>query len=148
MASLAPVMLESVDQTIEAPSPPLAPGQLTDGWRWIFTSGWSLLVPALMVLGDASHSLGKPTWWLDGAATVTWWTPVPFLPLLGAAAAGAVTWKWWPLAGTIGVAGLGLTALLDASRTPSIAAAEAVLAFAGLATTLAACAGRVRLPEN
>src|SRR4051794_21085390 len=94
---LDPNSLEPVDDEL-AVSPVLRPGQLTETWRWAYTIGWSLIVPALMVLGDASHSFGKPAWWLDRAATVAWWTPLPFLVPIAAAVAGAINWRHWPIA--------------------------------------------------
>jgi hypothetical protein len=116
--------------------------------------GWSLVIPALVVLGDSAHSFGKRTWWLNEHAMATWTTIIPFVLPLGAALAAAWNWRRWPYAGLIAVAGLGLTAWADAGRTsPGVAIGEAVLAVTGLATTLAALAGRVLedqapLPSN
>ena len=119
-------------------------GQLTDGWRWLYAVGWSLLIPALMALGDAASSFGKPTWWLDSAGTAAWFSVVPFIGPGLAATAGAVNWRRWPVAAAVGVLGLAGTALADAGRSPAIAIGEGGLALAALATSIAALAGCVR----
>jgi hypothetical protein len=123
---------------------PLRKGQLTEGWRWVLTIGWALMAPALAAIGDASHSFGKPTWWLDedGRATVV--SILPFIPMMAAAFVAAVNWRHWPYVAFGAVASLAITAWVDAGNTsPGVAAAEAMLALAGLATSTAALAGRV-----
>jgi hypothetical protein len=132
------------DPAAEAHRAPV-PGQLTDGWRWAFAVGWAVLVPALIAVADAAHALGKPPWWMDTGGEVAWWTPVIMIAPLVPVVAGATNWRHWPWAGAFGVAALGVSAVVDWSETPGIARAEALLALAGLATTLAALAGRVRV---
>jgi hypothetical protein len=143
-ADAPPAAVAAPVETHRAPRP----GQLTDGWRWAFAVGWALLVPALIAVADAAHALGKPPWWMDAGGEVAWWTPVIMIAPLVPAIAGATNWRHWPCAGAFGVVALGLTAWVDWSETPGIARAEALLALAGLATTLAAFAGRVRAPAS
>ncbi len=120
------------------------PGQLTEGWRWTLAVGWSLTIPAMLTLADAANSFGKPPWWMGSDATVTWWSPIPFVILVLVAAAAGTNWRRWPLAAAAGVALLGVSAAVDAGPSPGIAIGEAALAGAGLLTSLAALAGRVR----
>ncbi|MEY4371778.1 MAG: hypothetical protein RL219_547 [Actinomycetota bacterium] len=120
------------------------PGQLTEGWRWTLALGWALTIPALLTLADAANSFGKPPWWMSSTATVTWWSPIPFLVLVVVTSLIGMNWRRWPLASAAGVLLLGVSAAVDASRSPSVAIGEAALAGAALATTLAALAGRVR----
>lgn len=120
------------------------PGQLTEGWRWVLALAWALTIPALLTLADAANSFGKPPWWMNSSAMVTWWSPIPFAVLVVVTSLIGMNWRRWPVAAALGVALLGISAAVDASRTPSVAIGEAVLATAGLATSLAALAGRVR----
>ena len=120
------------------------PGQLTEGWRWILAVGWALILPALLALGDAANSFGKPTWWLSNEATATWLSPLPFIAPLIVTCAAAANWRRWPFAALAGATALGVSALVDASRSPSVAVGEAILAGAGTLTSLACLAGRVR----
>jgi hypothetical protein len=120
------------------------PGQLTEGWRWVLAAGWALLLPALLALGDAANSFGKPTWWLSNEATATWLSPLPFVAPLIVTCAAAANWRRWPIAALLGVAALGVCAVVDAGRSPSVAVGEAILAGAGLLTSVACLAGRVR----
>jgi hypothetical protein len=122
----------------------LHPGQLTDGWRWIFTAGWALIIPALIAIADAAHTIGKPPWWLDSSAEVAWWTVLILVPPVVPVVAGAVNWRGWPLAAAFGVVALTVSSLVNYGRSPGIAVAEAAMALAGLATSAAAFAGRVR----
>lgn len=120
------------------------PGQLTEGWRWVLAVGWALHLPALLVLADAANSFGKPTWWLSDTATASWFSPLPFLVPLVATCAAAANWRRWPIAAFGGAVALGVFAIIDAGRSPSVAVGEAILAGAGAVTSLACLAGRVR----
>ena len=120
------------------------PGQLTEGWRWTLAVGWALLIPALLALADAANSFGKPTWWLSSSATVSWISPLPFVAPLLVACAAAANWRRWHIVAALGVIALGLFAVMDAHRSPSVAVGEAVLAGAGALTSIACLAGRVR----
>jgi hypothetical protein len=120
------------------------PGQLTEGWRWVLAVSWSLIIPALLTLADAANTFGRPTWWLSSQATAAWWSPLPFLAPVVVAGAATANWRRWPIAGAVGVVGLGLTTVFDWSRSPSVAHGEAALTVAGLASVLACLAGRWR----
>jgi hypothetical protein len=115
-----------------------APGQLTTGWRWVLLLGWGMVVGGLFAVAGAGEVLGKPPWWMPGIVAV-----VPFvLPVLAVIAA-STNHRWALWIGLAAGVSLGLTALADASDSPGLAAATAVLALVGLLTTLAAFAGRV-----
>lgn len=120
------------------------PGQLTEGWRWVLAVGWALHLPALLVLADAANSFGKPTWWLNDTATASWFSPVPFLAPLIVTCAAAANWRRWPVAAVVAVVAAGVSAVVDAGRSPSVAVGEAILAGAGALTSVACLAGRVR----
>ena len=122
----------------------LLPGHLTIGWRWVLAIGWALSVPVLITLADAANTYGKPTWWLSATAMPNGWTPVPFVAPLMVTMAATANWRRWPLAALAGVLGLGLTALFDRTRSPSVALGEAILAAAALLTSVACLAGRIR----
>jgi len=132
---------------VDAPVVGLQPGQLTTGWRWVLALGWSVCIPVLITLADAANSFGKPTWWLSSSAMPAWWTPAPFLAPLLVTMAATGNWRRWPIAASVGVVGLGLTALFDRTRSPSGAVGEAIMAAAALASSIACLAGRVRRPE-
>ena len=120
------------------------PGQLTEGWRWVLAVGWALHLPALLVLADAANSFGKPTWWLSDTATASWFSPLPFLAPLVVTCAAAANWRRWPIAAFGAAIAVGVFAIVDAGRSPSVAVGEAILAGAGALTSLACLAGRVR----
>lgn len=120
------------------------PGQLTEGWRWTLAVAWALTIPALLTLADAANSFGKPPWWMSPSATVTWWSPIPFVVLVLVTSAAGANWRRWPFAAVGGVLLLGISAAVDAARSPGVAIGEAALAGGALLTSCAALAGRVR----
>jgi hypothetical protein len=114
------------------------PGQLTTGWRWVLVLGWGSIVIGLMAVGGAGDVLGKRPWWLDGA-----WIVIPFVvPALALVAAymNARSAIWVGLAG---VASLAVTAIIDRSDSPGVAAATGLLALIGLLVTVSSVAGRI-----
>ncbi len=100
--------------------------------------GWASVVVGLMAVGGAGDVLGKRPWWLDGA-----WIVVPFVvPALALVAAymNARAAIWVGLAGVVSVA---VTAIIDRSDSPGVAAATGVLALIGLLVTVSSVAGRI-----
>lgn len=100
--------------------------------------GWGSIVIGLMAVGGAGDVLGKRPWWLDGA-----WIVVPFvIPALALVAAylNARPAIW---VGVAGVASLAVTAIIDRSDSPGVAAATGVLALIGLLVTVSSAAGRI-----
>jgi hypothetical protein len=121
----------------------LRPGQLTSGWRWVFTLGWAAICAGLFALADAVDTVGKPTWWMHPQSLA----PLIFIAPLAAVIAGLANWRrslWVGLAASVV---LGVSALFDISRSPGAAAVEGGLAFAGLLITVASIAGRMRKAE-
>ena len=114
------------------------PGQLTTGWRWVLVLGWAAIVIGLMAVGGAGDVLGKPPWWLDGALVV-----VPFVVPLLALVAAYMNARWAIWVGLVGVVSLAVTALIDRSDSPGVAAATGVLALIGLLITVSSLAGRI-----
>jgi hypothetical protein len=125
---------------------PLLPGQLTDGWRWMLAVTWGLVGPALIAIGDAAHSLGKPPWWMSAQSEIAWWSPLVVIPPVAAAVAAATNQRWWPWASGAASAFLLGSGAVNVASTPGIALAEFALGVAGCAATAAAFAGRVRRP--
>ena len=114
------------------------PGQLTNGWRWVLLLGWGAIVIGLFAVGGAGDVLGKRPWWLDGALVV-----VPFvLPALTCVAAylNARSAVW---VGLGAVASLAVTAVIDRSDSPGVAAATGMLALTGALVTVSSMAGRI-----
>jgi hypothetical protein len=114
------------------------PGQLTTGWRWVLVLGWAAIVVGLMAVGGAGDVLGKPPWWLDGALVV-----VPFVVPLLALVAAYMNARWAIWVGLVGVVSLAVTALIDRSDSPGVAAATGVLALIGMLITVSSLAGRI-----
>ena len=100
--------------------------------------GWGSIVIGLMAVGGAGDVLGKRPWWLDGA-----WVVVPFVvPALAVVAAymNARSAIW---VGMAGVVSLAVTAIIDRSDSPGVAAATGVLALIGVLVTVSSVAGRI-----
>jgi hypothetical protein len=95
-------------------------------------------VIGLMAVGGAGDVLGKPPWWLDGALVV-----VPFVVPLLALVAAYMNARWAIWVGLVGVVSLAVTALIDRSDSPGVAAATGVLALIGLLITVSSLAGRI-----
>ncbi len=121
----------------------LRPGQLTSGWRWVFTLGWAAICAGLFALADAVDTVGKPTWWMHPQSLA----PLIFIAPVAAVIAGLANWRRSVWVGVAASVALGVSALVDISRSPGGAAVEGGLAFAGLLITLASIAGRMRKAE-
>jgi hypothetical protein len=114
------------------------PGQLTTGWRWVLVLGWGSIVIGLMAVGGAGDVLGKRPWWLDGA-----WIGVAVVVRALARVAGYMNTRSAIWVGLAGVASLAVTAIIDRSDSPGVAAATGVLALIGLLVTVSSTAGRI-----
>src|SRR3954462_14326360 len=121
------------------PDVDLRPGQLTSGWRWMFTLGWAAICAGLFALADAVDTVGKPTWWMHPQSRA----PLIFIAPLAAVIVGLANLRRALWVGALASVVIGVSALADMSRTPGAAAVEGALALAGLLITVAAVAGRM-----
>ncbi len=108
----------------------------------MFTLGWAAICAGLFALADAVDTVGKPTWWMHPQSLA----PLIFIAPGAAVIAGLTNWRRSVWVGVAASVALGVSALVDISRSPGGAAVEGGLAFAGLAITLASIAGRMRKP--
>lgn len=118
-------------------------GRGGEGWRTVAYVNWALVFAATAAVAVSSRTIGRSVWWLGPPSDPAprWWLVVPVglvvVPVVAVA-------RGHRRAGLMGIAcsvGLGLSALVDASRTPAVATACAIVAAASLLGNLAVWAG-------
>lgn len=127
----------------EEPARHPAHGRPGDGWRTVAYVNWALVLAATAAVAVSSRSIGRPVWWLGPPSDPApqWWLVVPLglvvVPVVAIA-------RRHPRAGALGVAcsvGLAASALVDASSTPAVASACAIVAGASVLGNLAVWVG-------
>ena len=118
--------------------------QLTQSWRIATALSWLLVGLALLALGIASRTVGKPVTWLGPEANpkfVGLWI-APFLAPLAVVLCAFKFSRWASLVGAVASAALAIVAAVDFNSTPGVAIGEFVLAGAGILISIATLAGR------
>ncbi len=129
-----------------APQPVVRRGQLTRGWRTLFTCGWIGALGAIGACWQAGADGGIAPWWA-GPASNPQSVPImllPFVLTLVPLVAAIVNSRWCSLLGVTAACGLAAVATGDLADTPGLAAAQLLVAGGGLALSLASFGGRWR----
>ncbi|MEO5899663.1 MAG: hypothetical protein ABIR68_05975 [Ilumatobacteraceae bacterium] len=125
---------------------PLAPGQLTSGWRNLLIIGWIGVILGLTAVWKSSWTLGFPTWWLGPQADPRFplLLILPFiLPFVVVINAIRNT-RYTPFVGIVAALVAENIAWGDVGHQIKFAVVEFALAGAGLAISAASLAGMVR----
>lgn len=144
--------LPAIPPVVPPPAPvydeprPLAPGQLTPGWRNLLIVGWIGVILGLAAVWKSSWTLGFPTWWL-GPQEDPRFPPLlvlPFvLPMVVVVNAIRNT-RYTAIVGIFASVVAQNIAWGDVGHQIKLAVVEFALAAAGLAISAASLAGMVR----
>jgi hypothetical protein len=121
----------------------LEPGQLTSGWRNLFTAGWVGVVLGLAAVWKSSWTLGFPTWWLGPQSDPRFpaLLVLPFILPVFVVIGAVRNHRYTVVLGIAASIGEALIAWGDVGRQDKFALVEFALAAGGLAVSLASLAG-------